>query len=133
MEIIWKQRKRVWCGLPWTFTVYSYSKDRLFIKRGMLNIQEDEVRFYRILDLSVKRSFGQRIFGMGTIVIDSSDKTLGKFELKNIKHVRETKEELSNLVEEEREKKRISTREYISDGHDCDEHFDHDDSYGEVN
>ncbi len=124
MDILWKARKRVWCGLPWTFTVYSYSKDRLFIKRGMLNIQEDEVRLYRILDLSVKRSFGQRIFGMGTIEIDSSDKTLGKFELKNIKNVREVKEELSNLIEEERERKRISTREYISDGHDAD--FDED-------
>ncbi len=120
MEILWKARKRIWCGLPWSFTVYSFSKDRLFIKKGVFSIQEDEVRLYRILDLSVRRSFGQRLFGMGSIEVDSSDKTLGKFELKNIKKVRDVKEQLSTLVEEERERKRISTREYISDGHEDD-------------
>ena len=136
MDIIWKQRKRNWMGLPWTFTVYSYTKDRLFVKKGFFSVTEDEVRFYRILDLSFKQGFWQRLCGMATIVVDSSDKTLGKFELKNIRHARDVKEELSNLVEEERERKRISTREYISDGHDHDfdhDHFDDDDHHmGEV-
>jgi len=134
VDIIWKQRKRNWMGLPWTFTVYSYTKDRLFVKKGFFSVTEDEVRFYRILDLSFKQSFWQRLCGMATIVVDSSDKTLGKFELKNIRNARDVKEELSNLVEEERERKRISTREYISDGHDHDfdhDHFD-DDHMGEV-
>ena len=126
MELLWKARKRIWCGLPWSFTVYSFSNDRIFIKKGVFSIQEDEVRLYRVLDLSVRRSFGQRIFGMGTIEVDSSDKTLGKFQLKNIKNVRDVKEQLAQLVEEEREKKRISTREYISDGHDDDYGHDHD-------
>ncbi len=122
-EILFKQRKRNWCGLPWTFTVYSYDEERLFVKSGVFSIREDEVRLYRILDISLKRSFIQRIFGMGTIVIDSSDKTMKCFELKNIKQSREAKEQLSQLVEEERQRKRITGREFMSD-HDHDGYID---------
>ena len=130
-EILFKERKRLWCGLPWTFTVYSFDEERLFIKSGMLNIKEDEIRLYRILDLSLKRNFLQRIFGLGTIVVDSSDKTMKCFEIKNIKKARDAKEMLSKLVEEERVRKRISGREFISDhdhdgfGDDFDDYDDH--------
>ena len=127
-EILFKQRKRLWCGLPWTFTVYSFDSERLFIKSGMLNIKEDEIRLYRILDLSLKRSFIQRIFGLGTIVVDSSDKTMKCFEIKNIKHAKEGKEQLSKLVEEERVRKRISGREFISD-HDHDGYDEYSEDY----
>ncbi len=118
-ELLFKQRKRNWCGLPWSFTVYSFDAERLFIKSGVFNIKEDEIRLYRILDLSLKRSFLQRIFGLGTIVVDSSDKTMKCFEIKNIKNSKETKEQLSQLVEEERQRKRITGREFMTD-HDHD-------------
>ena len=118
-EILFKQRKRNWCGLPWSFTIYSFDEERLFIESGVLSKKEDEVRLYRILDISLTRSFGQRIFKMGTIKIDSSDKTMKCFELKNIKNAKEVKEQLSQLVEEERQRKRISGREFMTD-HDPD-------------
>ncbi len=127
-ELLFKQRKRNWCGLPWSFTVYSYDEERLFVKSGVFNIREDEVRFYRILDISLKRSFMQRIFGMGTIVIDSSDKTMKCFEIKNIKNSKETKEQLSELVEEERQRKRITGREFMTD-HDHDGYDDYDEGH----
>jgi uncharacterized membrane protein YdbT with pleckstrin-like domain len=107
-EVLFKQRKRNWCGLPWSFTIYSFDEERLFVESGVLSKKEDEVRLYRILDLSLERSFLQRIFKMGTIKVDSSDKTMKCFELKNIKNPKEVKEQLSNLVEEERQRKRIS-------------------------
>ena len=51
-EIIWKDRKRIFFGLPWTFTKYSISEDRLFISTGFFSVKEDEVRLYRIMDVS---------------------------------------------------------------------------------
>lgn len=89
MDLLWKERKRIWCGLPLTFTVYSYDNERFYVKSGFLNQRQDEVRLYRIQDLTVTRSLSQRIFGMGTILVNSSDKTLGDFEIKNIKYLRE--------------------------------------------
>lgn len=118
---MWKERKRIWCGLPWTFTVYSFDDQRFFIESGVFNKKEEEVRLYRIKDLTVTRSFMQRIFGMGTIHVDSADMTLGCFDIKNIKNVKEVKEKLAERVEAERDRKRVTMREYsgdIDDDHD---------------
>ena len=115
-EILWSDKKRIWCGLPWTFTRYSVSSDRLYIKRGLITIHEDEVRLYRIRDISLRQGFFQRIFGLGTVNISSSDSTMGNFQLKNIKKSRDVKEMLSDLVETERERKRVSMREFVGYG-----------------
>lgn len=115
-KFLWKARKRNAIGLPWTFTTYELSEDRLFVTSGLLKTVEDEVRLYRILDLTLSRTLLQKIFGMGTISVSSADKTMGDFELKNIKNPDEVKEQLSNLVEENREKKRVTNREFMGDG-----------------
>ena len=48
MDLLWKERKRIWCGLPLTFTVYSYDNERFYVKSGFLNQRQDEVRLYRV-------------------------------------------------------------------------------------
>lgn len=115
LDYIWRERKRNALGLPWTFTKYALTDDRLFISKGLFTTVEDEVRLYRILDLSLSRTLTQKIFKIGTIHISSSDKTQGNFEIKNIKNPEKVKEQLSNLVEENREKKNVSNREYMGD------------------
>lgn len=115
---IWSDKKRIFCGLPWTFTTYTLTSDRLFIETGMLGKHEDEVRLYRILDISLSRSLSQRIFGMGTIHCCSADKTMGDFDIINIKNPREVKEQLSELVERERQVKHVTNREFMT--HDTD-------------
>lgn len=118
-QLLWQDRKRwTFFGLPWTFTRYGVSKERLFISKGFLNVQDDEVRLYRIMDISLSRSLVQRIFGLGTIKICSGDKTLGDFELVNIKKPMDTKELISELVEKQRETKRVVQRENMIDGHE---------------
>ncbi|RGH10532.1 PH domain-containing protein [Clostridium sp. AF15-31] len=124
-EIIWKDRKRIFFGLPWTFTKYSISEDRLFISTGFFSVKEDEVRLYRIMDVSLERKLWQRMCGLGTIKCCSADKTMGDFEIKNIKKSREVKEMLSNMVEDERTKKKVSSREFMD--HERDEFDDYDD------
>ena len=124
-EIIWKDRKRIFFGLPWTFTKYSLSEDRLFISTGFFSVKEDEVRLYRIMDVALERKLWQRMCGLGTIKCCSADKTMGDFEIKNIKKSREVKEMLSNMVEDERTKKKVSSREFMD--HERDEFDDYDD------
>lgn len=118
--MLWRERKRIWCGLPWTFTVYSFDEERIFVDTGFFNKRQDEIRMYRVLDITMTRSFGQRIFGMGSIQLKTSDKTMGDFEIKNIKKVKEVKMQLSDLIEANREKKRVVSREFMSsnDGDD---------------
>ncbi len=123
-KFLWTDRKRTFLGLPWSFTIYALDEERFFIKRGFFTIKQDQVRLYRIMDLSMVRTLGQRIFGLGTIRCCSGDKTLGDFEIVNIKKPDEVLELLSNLVETQREKKRVVSRENMHDS-------DHDDIFGD--
>ena len=106
------------------------SEDRLFVETGFFNLEQNEARLYRILDLKLKRSFGQRIFGVGSIIVSSSDKSLGTFEIKNIRHSANVKEMLSVQVEQQREAKRVVGREYM--GNDIDVDVDMDDHDGDL-
>ena len=110
---IWRERKRNFLGLPWTFTIYGFSDDRLYVKTGVLNTREDEVRLYRITDIGLTRSLWQRIMGMGTIQIYSSDQSMGAYKQVNVKNSVNVKEQLSQLIEKERENKRVSSREFL--------------------
>ena len=111
-NILWHDRKRHF-GLPLSFTKYSMSEDRLFVETGFFNLVQNEVRLYRILDLQLKRSLGQRLFGVGSIFVSSSDKNLGTFEIRNVKNSANVKEMLSVQVEQQREAKRVVGREYM--------------------
>ncbi len=127
MDYLWKDKKRTLFGLPLSFTKYSMTEERLFIEQGFLNKKEDEVRLYRIMDVSLSRSFGQRIFGVGTIHCCSADKSMKDFDILSIKHPKEVKEQLSDLVEKQRDAKRVTNREFMSDHHDTDDDYDDDD------
>lgn len=112
-ETIWRERKRLWCRLPWTFTVYGLSEDRLFVDSGILSKKYRDVRLYRILDVGVSRSFLQRLFGLGTVTIQSRDMDLGNFQIKNITDCEEVKELISEKTEIAREKNKVSAREWM--------------------
>lgn len=120
-ELVWKDRKRVWCGLPWTFTKYELTKEKMIIKSGFFTQNQDEIRLYRIMDLSLTRSLIQRMFGLGTIHCHSVDKTMKNFEIKNIKNSEDVKETLSDLIEEARRANRVSSREFMTEIEDEEE------------
>lgn len=112
-KILWQDRKRIIFGLPWTFTKYKLTEDKLIIQTGFLNIKQEEVRLYRIMDVTLNRPLGQRIWGLGTIHCCSADKSTPEFDIKNIKNSEKIKNLLSDQVETERNKKRVTSREYM--------------------
>ena len=112
IEYLWKDRKRHF-GLPLSFTRYSLSEDRLFCETGFLNIKADEVLLYRVRDLELTISLGQRIFGVGTVCVHSSDQSIPHLDLKNVKHPREVKELIHKHVEEAKNKRRMRTTELV--------------------
>lgn len=115
MDILWSDRKRLTLfGLPWTFTKYICTSEKFLIQSGVFSTKEEEVRLYRILDLTLERSLLQRLFGLGTIVCDTVDKSSPKLVIKNVKNSRKVKDLLSESVEKERMKKRVSSREVMA-------------------
>lgn len=110
-NVLWSDRKRNVLGFPWTFTKYTLTNDRLFIDTGFANSREDEVRLYRIMDMTLTRNLWQKITGTGTIHCDSADQTMKNFDIRNIKNPQEVKEKLSELVDRQRKANRVYTRE----------------------
>lgn len=110
---MFKERKRPFLGLPLSFTTYELGKDRLFIKSGVFTRREDEVRLYRITDVSLRQTLLQRLFKVGDIIVSSADSSLGNFTLKDIKNPEVCKEDLSVSVEGIRQQNRVVSREYM--------------------
>ena len=108
-DVVWKDRKRIIFGLPWTFTRYSLTQEKLAVDTGFISRKEDEIRLYRILDIPLS----QRIWGLGTIRLNTADKSAPEIEIKRIKRAKEVKEMLSDMVERERDEKRIAAREFM--------------------
>lgn len=119
-KLLWYDRKRTWCGLPWSFTKYGLSEDRFFVETGFFTTKQYDARLYRILNTSMTRSLLQKIFRMGTIHIDGTDKDLGCFDLVNVKHCEAIKEMLDDAIEKERIRNKVVVREYAGDDHDED-------------
>ncbi len=122
-DYVWKDRKRTLFGLPLSFTVYKLTEEKLIVESGFLSKKEEEVRLYRIIDLTLKRPLWQRIFGLGTIHCCTGDKSTPEFDILKIKRSKFIKDTLSDLVEKQRDAKRISAREFL-DGDECDGHND---------
>ena len=108
----WKDRKRI-LGMPITFVRYRLSEDRLFCEKGFLNIKQEEVLLYRVRDLQLNLSLWQRMFGVGTVCVISSDQSAPHMDLININRPREVKELIHRSVEEAKDKRRMRTMEVM--------------------
>lgn len=131
LEYLWKDRLRHF-GLPLSFTRYALSQDRLFLETGLLNTRCEEILLYRVRDISLRISLGQRIFGVGTVTVQSSDQSLPVLEIKNIKSPREIKELIHQTVEEMKLSRRMRVGEILGDTpEDSQDEWDYDENYGD--
>jgi len=116
-DIIWYDRKRtLFGGFPWSFTRYTLTASRLFLKVGFFKVKEDELRLYRITDVTFTQSFLERIFNTGTICLISSDTSNPQLLLEHIKRARKIKEVLSQCVEKARIDNGVRTSEFVGSG-----------------
>lgn len=114
--VIWSDRKRI-LGMPITFTKYSLVTNnsdwtKLFIKTGMLSTHIDEINLYRIYDVQISQSLGQKIFGVGTITLYSKDVTSSTASIMNIKDPYKIRNLLAEKIEESRQLKGVHIGEF---------------------
>lgn len=113
-EPLIEERKRwLFFGLPFTFTTYVLSEKKLTVRSGLLTTNEDDILLYRIMDTSLRRTLWQKLFGLGSIRIASSDQSLPELVVKNIRHSRDFKEQLDERVERERMRMRVRAGELM--------------------
>lgn len=114
--VIWTDKKRI-LGMPISFTRYSLVTNnddwtKLFIKTGILSTTIDEINLFRVYDIQVFQSLGQKIFGVGTITLYSKDITHPETLILNVKNPFKIRNLLAEKIEESREQKGVHIGEF---------------------
>lgn len=107
---LWRDRKRI-LGMPLSFTVYEVDNERFTTRKGFFRTETNEILLYRILDIRLVRTFGQKLCGVGTITLYSADQSNSTFEIRNIKKPDAVRKFISRVVERERGEKGLTGRE----------------------
>ncbi len=112
-KILWKDKKRPIFGLPISFTTYTLTQEKLLCDFGILNRTQEEIWLYRIVDVTLKRSFFQRIFNVGTVHVCSGDRSNPEFDIISVKDPLKVKDLLSSKVDEERTNRKVNANEFL--------------------
>ena len=128
IDYIWRDRKRTFLGLPWSFTIYYLTKTKLICRTGVFNLEEEEIDLYKITDKKLLIPFGQRMFGCGTIHICSRDTDTPEFEIRSVKNPRNVLQLLDQYINAERDRYGTRGRDLYAMGnaphpHDLPEDF----------
>ena len=112
---VYEEKKRsMFLGLPWTFTKYTVKPDMINIRKGFLKTEEDDCYMYKVTDVKLERSLGERILGLGTVLCYTGDVTDSVLRLQHIKRSQEIKEYILRASEEERMRRRTINTQNIS-------------------
>ena len=115
-NLVYEERARwTFFGLPFTFTKYLFHENDLQIRKGFLSTTENDTYMYRIVDVQLKQSLIQKMFGLGTIVCYTSDVTDKNLIIKNIRHAREIKDFIYTASEEAKMRRRTVNMQNIGD------------------
>lgn len=120
-KLVYKEKKR-WgfLGLPFTFTTYLLYENDIQIKTGLFSSMENDCYMYRVIDVQLRISFLQRLFGLGTVICATSDATNRTIVLKNIRHAREIKDFIYRASEEAKLRRRTVNMQNIGAYEDLD-------------
>ena len=96
-----------WQWLSLRAVTYQATGETLTIRRGVLNRQVEQVELFRIKDLSLSKPVWQRMLGMGTIELLTSDQTAPVVRLEAIANSDQVLELLRSTVLRERQAKGV--------------------------
>ncbi len=81
---------------------YTLTNQRLIMRKGVLNRLTDEIELYRIKDHRLEQPFFLRIFGLGNIILITSDQLNSEILIKAVENSHEIRENIRQLVEARR-------------------------------
>ncbi|QTN31809.1 PH domain-containing protein [Akkermansiaceae bacterium] len=106
----------LWRYLTVRCQVFEVTTERLRITTGILNQHIDEVELYRVKDILVERKWWMRLTGLGSVHLETSDRSLPKLDIPAIRDCIGLREELRKLVEAMRDRKRVREMDFDETG-----------------
>lgn len=97
----------LWRYLVIRCETYELTSQRLKITKGVLNQTSDEVELYRVKDVLVERKWWMRMLGLGSLHLETSDRSLPSITIPAIPDAINLRESLRKEVESVRDRKRV--------------------------
>lgn len=91
--------------LGWVTTRYVVTSRRVIVRRGVISRNGRDVPLSRINDVSFDHTFIERLFGSGTLTVESAGER-GQVVLGDVPHVERVQRDLYRLVEDETQRLR---------------------------
>ncbi|MCW1886779.1 PH domain-containing protein [Luteolibacter flavescens] len=86
---------------------HELTTERIKLSAGVFNQKLDDVELYRVKDTSMERPFWYRVFGLSTLIIETSDRSQPRIEIKAVRNGDGLRETLRKQVEFWRDRKRV--------------------------
>ena len=91
--------------LFWLTTRYVVTNRRVLMRQGVLSRHGRDVPMTRVNDVSFQRTFVERLFGSGTLIVESAGER-GQVMLRDVPHVEAVQRDIYRLVEDEAQRLR---------------------------
>lgn len=93
---------------------YEVTSQRFRVTSGVLSRRIEEVELYRVKDSAFRQSLFQRLFGLGSVALVTSDATTPDAVIESIsaRLAKDLREQIRDLVEDLREAKRVREIDY---------------------
>jgi len=98
-----------WKWLEVKSTKFTLTDQRLIVSNGIFTKRTNETELYRVRDTSIEEPFFYRMFGVGNVIIFSTDETEGKLHFNAYSKPHWIKDQIRNNAEICRQKKRWGT------------------------
>jgi uncharacterized membrane protein YdbT with pleckstrin-like domain len=89
----------LWETIRWKYTI---TERRVFVRHGLISVNEQTARLERVQDLTLRQSLFDRLFGVGTLAIDTAGSEGGALEFKALRSPAEVRELLDATIRRER-------------------------------
>ncbi len=94
-------------------TRYRLTTQRLFAQKGLIAKNLEEVELFRVKDVTLSQGVLQRLLGVGTVVVLSTDDTAPRLELAGIRNPMEAKEKIRGAFRAARQREGMRMAEFI--------------------
>jgi membrane protein YdbS with pleckstrin-like domain len=101
--------------VKWKSTQYKLTNQRLFIRTGFISRSLEEIQLYRVKDVAFHQGVVDRILGIGSITVLSSDESAPRATLFGIEGPEAFKEEIRTAYRRARQREGVRAGERIID------------------
>jgi len=106
----------LWIFIETRSVRHELTTERIRLYRGVFNQKMDDVELYRVKDTSMERPFWYRMFGLSTLIIETSDRSQPRIEIKAVSDGDNLRETLRKQVEFWRDRKRVREVDFDENG-----------------